>query len=234
MFDDKDTERFWYHDALGIMHDPIDVEVEIQLATRQLLAPEEEGSYPLGPDPASYRTVWRGIVRTIEVDQRPASEIMRPVDDPSDGKEIAQDLYPALIARMDGTVNLGVGHIDFHAGGPNDCAIGLRFEVLRDGVTVATGEHFYFNKPPNQGSFAHHLDTWVACPLRWTGATPTSQADLDAAKWTLRAIGDPVVSLRDFNRDRYWPGVITLPLKRFEQSEDEDWNNESDEESDDE
>lgn len=224
-------DRGRFEGALGVADGTVRVEIEIQLATRQRWHSEEGQRWPIGPDPTSYRTIWRGIARTIEVDERPVSEIMRPVEDPSDGKEIAQDLYPALIVRMDGTVNLGVGHIDFHVGGPNDCALGLRFEILRDGEVVATGEHFYFNYPPTKGrGFVSYGNMWEECPLRWTGTPPTSLVDLKAAKWTLRAIGDPVVSLRDFNRDRYWPGVITMPLTRFEQSEDEDWDDEFDDE----
>ncbi len=227
--DKWDPDR--YDGALGIADGAIEVEAEIQVATRQRWGSEDGQRWPLGPDPTSYRTVWRGIVRTIVVDERPISEIMRPVDDPSNGVEIAKDLYPALIVRMDGTVNLGVGHIDFHVGGPNECALGLRLEVLRDGVVVATGEHFYFNYPPLKGwGFGTREGVWEECALRWLSTAPASESDLQSAKWTLRAIGDPAVSLRDFNRDRYWPGVITMPLTRFEQSEDEDWNNEWDDE----
>lgn len=209
-----------YDEQIGIADGSFDVHIEIGVATRQVWQEHHGVLYPVGPDPTSYRTVWRGIARTITTARQPADPLMTPIDDPSDGSEIAKDLRPTLLVRRDGSVALGVGHADYHVGGPSDCAVGLRLEVLRDGECVATGERFIFNHPAADGIGSINRDNlMMTCPLRWTGRAPTLAEDLASAAWTLRAVGDPTVSLRDFNRSRYWAGTIELPIVRLTEAE---------------
>lgn len=120
-------------------------------------------------------------------------------------------LHPRFYQSPFESRQLGIRMIDsLSAGIPLQLSLGVRVEFLREGKVVATAT---WRETPGRSFYERSLPTRLLGQpdaieaLR--AASPTDPA------WRVRLIGDAMASLMDFDADRYWPGVIELPLSEL-------------------
>jgi hypothetical protein len=88
--------------------------------------------------------------------------------------------------------------------------LGLRLEVLRDGVVVAEGRAWWHGLEPRR---VPSYPGGELIELRRIDQTPRSIAEDARARWTLRLTGDPAVAVLDPECTSYWHGAVEVPLR---------------------
>lgn len=174
-----------------------------------------EGEFWDGVPDAGGHRLWRGVVRRITLG-REANNILSAVD--------ASELAPTsiafasttLIVPRSGDPVLGLFPVGYHLGSSDiDWALGARLEVLHKNQVVATGEMLY---PMTNKNVMASLMSGPTFPLVWK-EPPPEPSSFAAIDWQLRVIGDPNITLRDIERDAYWPGKVTVPIEKCEDAE---------------
>lgn len=202
----------------------LEVDVVVERRWRNPLRPPEDA---LAWEPAG-----EGVITLSLADRLPPGAMPEVVDSPELREALEAVFARGLVRWPAGTRRFGVSFDPTWTQGEIflDTAIGLRVEVLEDGVPRRASELWWMGGPPDEeradsrespsrsGAYAWEivLEDWAAL----------DRAQSDDPRWTLRVIGDPKVAIRAAafrGRDateplKCWGGTIEVPLRVISRS----------------
>jgi len=86
-----------------------------------------------------------------------------------------------------------------------DLALGLKFQIIADNQTIATGECWL---PAASSPIAYLVSTLDPVPLKPTDPRNFPPSDSDMSRWTIKVIGSAPMALCDPFATRYWSGTL--------------------------
>lgn len=149
---------------------------------------------------------WSGIVRLPIESVATVDEAITPARNPALNEAVARAVMIRLSFHGGYTANVSVSVNGAVETALADVAVSPMIEFLRDGKVMETVRVPLADSawPSPAGSRAGHAQL-----IRLKRDDLTSQVD----RWQIRLRGDGELALRDWDRDQYWAGTLTIALR---------------------